>query len=73
MLTTHKTIFNGLWLAKPATIIHLKKNKKMSKDKGNKSQKKAPNPDAHKTQSDFQASKKDPSKIETNPISGKKK
>jgi hypothetical protein len=45
----------------------------MSKDKGNKSQKKAPNPDAHKTQSDFQASKKGPSKIESSPIGSKKK
>jgi hypothetical protein len=45
----------------------------MSKDKGNKSQKKAPNPDAHKAPSDFQASKKGPSKIESTPISNKKK
>jgi hypothetical protein len=44
----------------------------MSKDKGNKSQKKAPNPDAHKTQSDFQASKKGPSKIDLSPLATKK-
>jgi hypothetical protein len=46
----------------------------MSKDKGNNSKKKAPNPEAHKKgQSEYQASKMSGPKNELNPPSNKKK
>jgi hypothetical protein len=45
----------------------------MSKDKGGKNKKKAPNPEGHKPPTDFQASKTGASKIESTPPSPKKK
>jgi hypothetical protein len=47
--------------------VFILKQKEMSKDKGNKSTKKVPNPDAHKAQSDYQASKTSGIKHELNP------
>jgi hypothetical protein len=53
--------------------VYPKTKREMSKDKGNKSTKKAPNPDAHKAQSDYQASKTSGIKHELNPPTNKKK
>jgi hypothetical protein len=45
----------------------------MSKDKGNTSKKKAPQPEAHKAPSDYQASKSGAPKNEITPPTNKKK